>query len=81
MLKWNYKKHEYELFVPPAHWDCTVYSDDMDRVVSCAGCGKRVKYGETFTSFEVHNHTGFGYAVCKECYNEELKRKLQAENL
>lgn len=67
--KWNWKTHEYEHYKLPLN--STMFQFDMDDIVACAGCGKQMKYGESYTSLEIHNSMGLGYAVCEECYNEE----------
>lgn len=63
---WNETKHEYEPYVLPKGASC--HETDMDKIVSCACCGKKLKYGETYTSRRIHTELGFGYAVCGECY-------------
>ncbi|WP_018659892.1 hypothetical protein [Allofustis seminis] len=44
------------------------YSRDMDKVCSCAWCGKKLKFGDTYTSRRIHTEQGFGYGVCEKCY-------------
>ena len=73
VMKWNPKLHKYEDYKPK--FPITMHSEDMSLIVNCCQCGKKVEYGKTYTSLEVHNNNGFGYAVCGECYNEEYKRK------
>lgn len=63
---WNELKQEYEPYELPEGSSC--YESDMDKVVSCACCGKKVVYGNTYTSHAIHTPVGFGYAVCGECY-------------
>lgn len=77
MLKWNYEMREYDRYDVPEDWKCCLYSSDMERKVNCASCGKEMIYAEGYTSFEIHNHMGFGYFVCDECYKEELARRLR----
>lgn len=45
-------------------------------MVSCAQCGRIFRFGEMYTSREVHTAYGFGYAVCAECYDGETDRFL-----
>lgn len=59
--KYNVELHEYE---------------DMEKMVPCAQCGRLHKYGEMYTSREVHTAYGFGFAVCRECYDDEMDRFL-----
>ena len=51
----------------------------MDKVIACAGCGKPVKFGESFTSLEIHTETGFGFSVCPNCHAGEIERAKDAE--
>lgn len=76
--KWNWKTHQYEPYTLPLN--AILFSFDFDQTVACAGCGSYLKYGECFTSLEIHNLSGFGYAVCEKCYNDEWKRKRSVEN-
>ena len=78
IAKWNPRKHEYEAFVSPAGDDASLYESDMEKVIKCAGCGKQLPFGETFTSHMIHNQLGMGYAVCKDCYDDELRQMLEA---
>ena len=52
------------------------YEDDMEKMVPCAQCGRIFRFGEMYTSREVHTAYGFGYAVCAECYDGETDRFL-----
>nr|DAG39643.1 MAG TPA: hypothetical protein [Bacteriophage sp.] len=47
----------------------------MDTLVSCASCFSDVVYGDTYTSMEIHNAAGLGYAVCSSCYTRECARR------
>ena len=67
--KWNPEKHEYEPYDLPKG---AMLLTDMDTTVSCAQCGKRLKFGSCFTSKQVHNNFGLGYGVCESCYQKEL---------
>lgn len=80
MEKWNPFLREYFPYDIPRDWNCSAYEDNMDKIVSCAGCGRKLPYGICFTSLEIHTPGGFGYAVCDKCYTEEVARRLQAEN-
>lgn len=63
---WNETKQYYDPYSLPD--GASAYENDMKKVVSCACCGKKVEYGETYTSHRIHTDMGFGYAVCEECY-------------
>lgn len=71
--KWDYKTKTYLPYDIPNDWDICLYSEDMDKIINCAECGKEFNFGSCFTSRTIHSNFGFGYAVCKECYNQEIK--------
>ena len=77
MNKWNFKTMAYEPYKLPE--GAIRFSTDMSKECNCAQCGKRMVYGDGYTSLEVHDDFGFGYAVCPECYELEMDRKLEAE--
>lgn len=75
--KWNNAKGEYEPYEVPADWQCRLSEPNMDEIVNCAACGKKTRFGECYTSLEIHDRWGFGYAVCPECYQKEIVRRLE----
>ncbi len=77
LQKWNHQKRDYEQYVVPEDWKVSLYSSDMDKLINCPHCGKTIKFGDGYTSKEIHNHMGFGYSVCEKCHEEELKRELK----
>lgn len=77
MLKWNDAKGEYEPYDVPADWEYKLYEDDLNQKINCASCGKEIRFGECCTSMEIHDVWGFGYAVCPECYQKEIERRLE----
>ncbi len=79
LQRWNYDKHEYEAFNSPAVI-LSLYSEDMLEEVDCASCGKRMPFGDGYTSKEIHNRVGLGYPVCSDCYEAEIKRWEQAKD-
>jgi len=76
--RWNYQKCEYESYELPLR--SMAYSEDMEEIIQCAQCGKYIKYGESYTSLEIHTDIGIGYMVCDECSRQEYKRKLEAND-
>lgn len=80
LRKWDYEAHDYRPYYVPAEWKVTVYTDDLNDVIQCAHCGKELTYGDSYTSFEIHNHAGLGYCVCEDCYKKELKRRSADAN-
>lgn len=72
--KWNFKKHKYESYDLP---EDSALIANMKKVVACAQCGTKHEYGTMYTSRQIHNNMGFGYAVCQKCYEKELKESLK----
>lgn len=75
--KWNYEKHEYEPYLVSTDKKLTLYTEDFEEKINCCQCLKKIKYGESYTSLEVHNSIGLGYAVCSECYKKEWERRME----
>ena len=76
--RWDPVKKRYEPHLILDDWNIKLYSDDMDEVVNCARCGKKIKYGESYTSRQIHNDFGFGYTVCPKCYEMEWEEEKEA---
>lgn len=76
--KWNHKTREYDPYELPEGASC--YEDDMEKVVHCAQCGREVPFGDCYTSREVHTRGGFGYGVCRECYEQEWERERKSHH-
>ena len=64
--KWNETKGTYDPYELPE--GSSKYENDMDVIVSCACCGKKITYGDAYTSHKIYDHIGFGYVVCGDCY-------------
>lgn len=75
LRKWNYKKHTYESYEIPDNWNCKTFSIDMKEIINCPHCGRKLKYGDSYTSLEIHTDMGFGYGVCEKCYQNEWIRR------
>ncbi len=75
MKKWNLEKRQYEPYIPPPGY-VTLYEGDMDQRCNCASCGKEITFGSGYTSLQIHNDFGLGYAVCESCYATELQEEL-----
>lgn len=63
---WNETKGTYDPYELPE--GSSKYENDMDVIVSCACCSKKITYGDAYTSHKIHDRIGFGYAVCGDCY-------------
>lgn len=48
----------------------------MDEVIPCAECGKKILYGDGYTSRKIHNVSGMGYVVCERCYDKEREEEM-----
>lgn len=80
LQKWNYKKHKYEDYEIPDEWNVKTYANGMEEIINCCQCGKKLKFGDSYTSLEVHTEMGFGYSVCEDCYEKEWKRREENAN-
>lgn len=70
--KWNFKTKEYESYEIPDGATASAYCY-MDKVITCAECGKKMLYGDGYTSRKIHTVSGMGYMVCERCYDKEWK--------
>lgn len=66
--KWNTKNNEYEPYTLP---EGARLIADLDDIISCAACAKKVTFGESYTSRFIHSPYGLGFAVCEDCYFKE----------
>ena len=79
-MKWDYRSHSYKKILIPSKYNLKIFSEDLNEIVNCAQCQKELPFGESYTSLEIHNHVGFGYCVCENCYEEEWKRRMKYKN-
>lgn len=78
LRKWNYEKREYEPYEVPDEWNVNPYCVDMNEMVTCPHCGRNFRFGDGYTSHEIHTEHGFGYTVCEKCYfGQEHKRYMR----
>ena len=75
LRKWNYEKQEYEPYEIPDDWDCRTYCADMEQIVNCPHCGKKLEFGDTYTSRVIHTLYGMGFGVCQKCYEKEWREE------
>ena len=76
MEKWNEEKGCFEPYEVPKHWTPRVCSSDKREFINCASCGKVIRYDKGKPSKFIINGIGFGYRVCQECYEKEVKKEL-----
>lgn len=72
---WIPKIHEYVPWEVPD--GALLYSNNMHEICQCARCGKNMMFGDCYTSKQIHNDFGFGYGVCRSCYDLEWKEELR----
>lgn len=79
LRKWNYDLHQYQPFDSPAK-PIAFMTDDMDGDTDCANCGNTVKFGETYTSQQIHTPAGLGFPVCEPCHEAEDVERAEAKD-
>lgn len=77
--KWNRQKHKYEDYGVPDNWNVKCCCNDLEEIVNCAQCGMELKYGDCYTSLEVHTDMGMGFGVCEDCYEAEWQRRKKED--
>lgn len=76
--KWDPVRRRYVPHPYPDDWDVDFFRTDLNTIVSCACCGKKLPYGGTYTSRELYAGPGlFGMAVCPECHEAEWEREKE----
>ena len=68
--KYDVRRKGYKSYELPK--GASVYERFMKNIISCAGCGKKLPFGDCYTSLTIHNELGIGYSVCKRCYKQEV---------
>lgn len=71
--KWDHTERMYEDI--EIDDGCKAYSEDMNEIIICPSCGKGLRIGIGYTSYEIQTPFGFGYVVCNDCYFKELRRR------
>lgn len=67
-------EQEYDYELPEG---ACLYSDDMDKVIACARCGRKMLFGDGYTSREIHAEHGLGYTVCEQCHEKEWREEQE----
>ena len=78
--KYNPGTREYSDCEIPDEWEACTFSTEMGQVIGCAQCGRKIMYGNGYTSLEIHNDIGFGFIVCPTCYDKEWDRRKEFIN-
>ena len=77
-LKWNFKAREYEPQELPDGATASALCQ-MDEEITCAECGKKMLYGDGYTSRKIHTVSGMGYVVCERCYDKEREEEMRMD--
>lgn len=80
LRKWNYEKREYDPYEVPDDWIVKTYSNDMDEIINCPHCGRKIRFGDGYTSIEIHTQFGMGFSVCEDCMEAEWERRRKCTN-
>lgn len=80
MKKYNFKTKEYEDYKVPKEWKIKVPRIDLNGIdlneeLNCTNCGRKLKYGGSYTSLKIHDKNGIGFPVCYKCYEKEWKER------
>ena len=70
--RFNRGSGKYEPYTLPK--GAVMYCENMVQTVACRSCGKPLVYGESYTSLEINNKYGIGFAVCDKCFRQEVER-------
>ena len=73
--KWN--GEDYEPYEVPNDWKIPLMCNDMNEIINCVHCGRKMTFGEGYTSHRYHNNSGMGYYECEKCYFEYLPIYLE----
>ena len=76
LRRWNYFSKKYDQIEIPNDWKVSLDCEE-GKEYSCAGCGKEINRNTCFTSAEIHDSLGFGYAICEDCAKLEHMRIMQ----
>lgn len=74
-LIWNFEKQDYDPYELPE--GSLTFAIDMDTICSCASCGKKMPFGDGYTSRKIHTKMGMGFSVCSNCYAKECEEEKE----
>ena len=76
---YNNVKEEYTVVNNKSSYQYITY--DLNELVECPNCHKKVKAGEAYTSqFWFEGEGIFGLMICEDCHNEENKILLEVRS-
>lgn len=79
-LKWNFKTKKSEPYEFPDGATSLAWCQ-IDRVIMCAECGKKILYGDGYISRKIHTRNGMGFFVCKRCYDKECEEEKKYQEV
>lgn len=68
--KYSFKDKKYNEYQLP---NGATTLAELDDVIVCAECGKKLTFASSYTSRTIHTKIGMGYSVCSGCYESEIK--------
>ena len=78
LKKWDPVREQYELYECPDSWVVCSLALDMDVEINCACCGKKIPYGDGYTSREIYDRSGmFGMCICESCNEAQREREKE----
>ncbi len=72
--KWNRQRSCYEKYSLPAGARLVA---EKGQTVACAGCGKPVRFEDSYVSGQIHNPYGIGFLICGECHQAEIEKRRE----
>lgn len=73
--KWDCKTRKYYDYYLSKR--ACLYSNDMDKVIACARCGRRMLFRDGYPSRQINTKYGLRYAVCEPCYDKEWQEEKE----
>lgn len=73
-LKWNFKTKKYEPYEFPDGATSLAWCQ-IDRVITCAECGKKILYGDGYISRKIRTVREIGYLICEQCHDKEWEER------
>lgn len=70
--RYDYETETYQQYILPE--GAAVFAE-LGQEVSCAGCGEKLLYDDSYTSMSITNGFGFGFMICEKCLQQELKAR------
>ena len=72
--KYSFKDKKYNEYQLP---NGATTLAELDDVIACAECGKKLTFASSYTSRTIHTKIGMGYSVCNSCYIVERAKEKE----